>query len=190
MPELPEVEITVRGIRVYVEGQVIKRAVVRQRQLRWPIPRELNRYLSGRRILSVGRRAKYILLTFCHGTLMIHLGMSGRLKIMPAEMLAGKHDHVDLVFRNARVLRLHDPRRFGSVLWVHGDPETSTLLSNLGPEPFDEEFSGHMLFDRARGRRTPIKYFIMNGHIVVGVGNIYANEALFRAGISARPDGS
>jgi formamidopyrimidine-DNA glycosylase len=186
MPELPEVEITVREIQAYVEGQVIKRAVVRQRQLRWPIPRGLNRYISGKKILSVGRRAKYILLTFSHGTLMIHLGMSGRLRVMTAEIPATKHDHVDLIFRNARILRLHDPRRFGSVLWVQGDPKKSTLLSNLGPEPFSEEFSGRMLFDKARGRRASIKNFIMNGHIVVGIGNIYANEALFRAGISPK----
>ena len=183
MPELPEVETTLRGVRPLVEKKVVSAVVVRQRKLRWPVPRGLNQHVCGKKILSVTRRAKYILLRFAHGTLMIHLGMSGRLRALPSDVPVGKHDHVDLVLTNGRVLRFHDPRRFGSVLWVNGDPLQSPLLAHLGPEPFDEIFSGRMLFEAARGRRTAVKNFIMDGRTVVGVGNIYASEALFRSGI-------
>ena len=190
MPELPEVETTLRGVQPLVEKKFVSAVVVRQRRLRWPVPRGLHRQVCGKKILSVTRRAKYILLRFTHGTLMIHLGMSGRLRALPVGVPPGKHDHVDLVLSNGRVLRFHDPRRFGSVLWVNGDPFESPLLVHLGPEPFDEGFSGRMLFEAARGRRMAVKNFIMDGRIVVGVGNIYASEALFRAGIRpSRPAG-
>jgi formamidopyrimidine-DNA glycosylase len=183
MPELPEVETTLRGIRPLLEHSIVQAVNVRQRKLRWPVTHGLARRIRGEEILKVARRAKYLLLIFHHGTLMIHLGMSGRLRVLPVSVPPGKHDHVDLVFANRRVLRFHDPRRFGSVLWVQGDPLCSPQLAHLGPEPFDEAFCGRMLFEAAKGRRVAVKNFIMDGRIVVGVGNIYANEALFRSGI-------
>jgi formamidopyrimidine-DNA glycosylase len=183
MPELPEVETTLRGVQPLVEKRTVSAVVVRQRQLRWPVSHGLHQKIHGRKILSVNRRAKYILLRFTNGTLMIHLGMSGRLQVLPVAVSPGKHDHVDIVLSTGRVLRFHDPRRFGSVLWINGDPLVSPLLAHLGPEPFDEVFCGRMLFEAARGRRIAVKSFIMDGRIVVGVGNIYASEALFRAGI-------
>ena len=183
MPELPEVETTLRGIKPLVRNLIIQEVKVRQPKLRWPVPHGLARRIRGKKILEVERRAKYLLLIFHHGTLMIHLGMSGRLRVLPANVPPGKHDHVDLVLANQTILRFHDPRRFGSVLWVRGDPLQSPQLVHLGPEPFDEVFCGQMLFEAARGRRTAVKNFIMDGRIVVGVGNIYANEVLFRSGI-------
>jgi len=183
MPELPEVETIVTGIRDHLEGQIVSRVVVRERRLRWPVTRGINRILSGKKILAVGRRAKYILLTFDHGTLMIHLGMSGRLWLVPKGMPSTKHDHVDILLNNSKMIRFHDSRRFGSILWSRGNPLLSQQLVHLGPEPFDEAFSGRMLFKAARGRRITVKQFIMDGRVVVGVGNIYASEALFCAGI-------
>ena len=183
LPELPEVETTVRGVRPVVAGWQICSVVVRERRLRWPVPRSLNRTLSGKRVASVGRRAKYILLNFSHGTLMIHLGMSGRLRVVPADTPPAKHDHVDFVLDSGKVLRFHDPRRFGSILWVSQDFTNNKLIKNLGPEPFDEALTGAALYRLSRGRKTGIKQFIMDGRIIVGVGNIYASEALFRAGI-------
>jgi formamidopyrimidine-DNA glycosylase len=183
MPELPEVETTLRGIRPLLENSIIQAVSIRQRKLRWPVTHGLARRIRGEEILAVARRAKYLLLIFRHGTLMIHLGMSGRLRVLPVNVPPGKHDHVDFILTNRRVLRFHDPRRFGSVLWVRGDPLQSPQLAHLGPEPFDEEFCGQMLFKAARGRRVAVKNFIMDGRIVVGIGNIYANEALFRSGI-------
>jgi formamidopyrimidine-DNA glycosylase len=164
-------------------GRQICSVVVRERRLRWPVPRSLNRTLSGKRVASVGRRAKYILLNFSHGTLMIHLGMSGRLRVVPADTPPAKHDHVDFVLDSGKVLRFHDPRRFGSILWVSQDFTNNKLIKNLGPEPFDEALTGAALYRLSRGRKTGIKQFIMDGRIIVGVGNIYASEALFRAGI-------
>jgi len=187
MPELPEVETTRRAIKPLLEHSIVQAVNVRQRKLRWPVTHGLARRIRGEEILKVARRAKYLLLIFRHGTLMIHLGMSGRLQILPVGVPPGKHDHVDLVLTNRRVLRFHDPRRFGSVLWVRGDPLRSPQLAHLGPEPFDEAFCGQMLFAAARGRRAAVKNFIMDGRIVVGVGNIYAGETLFRARI--RPTG-
>jgi len=183
LPELPEVETTVRGVRPVMAGRQICSVVVRERRLRWPVPRSLNRTLSGKRVASVGRRAKYILLNFSHGTLMIHLGMSGRLRVVPADTPPAKHDHVDFVLDSGKVLRFHDPRRFGSILWVSQDFTNNKLIKNLGPEPFDEALTGAALYRLSRGRKTSIKQFIMDGRIIVGVGNIYASEALFRAGI-------
>jgi len=183
LPELPEVETTVRGVRPVVVGRQIHRVVVRERRLRWPVSRGLNRTLNGYQVASVSRRAKYILLNFSHGTLMIHLGMSGRLRVVPGDTPCVKHDHVDLVFDSGKALRFHDPRRFGSVLWVAEDYRNSRLIKGLGPEPFDPALTGLVLHQVSRRRKISIKQFVMDGRIVVGVGNIYASEALFRAGI-------
>ena len=183
MPELPEVETTVRGVRPVVVGRKIHRVVVRERRMRWPVSRGLNRTLNGYHVASVSRRAKYILLNFSHGTLMIHLGMSGRLRVVPVDTPHVKHDHVDFVLDSGKVLRFHDPRRFGSILWVGEDAANSKLLKNLGPEPFDETLTAVALYRVSRGRKTSIKQFIMDGRVIVGVGNIYASEALFRAKI-------
>jgi formamidopyrimidine-DNA glycosylase len=183
MPELPEVETTRRGIAPHIKGQTVRDVIVRHQQLRWPVPRGLRQQLLGHRIDSVARRAKYLLLSFDHGTLILHLGMSGSLRLLPAESAAGKHDHLDIVFGNGEALRLTDPRRFGAVLWTRDAPLQHELLARLGPEPLGDAFSGETLYQRSRGRKSSIKQFIMDGKVVVGVGNIYASEALFLAGI-------
>jgi formamidopyrimidine-DNA glycosylase len=156
---------------------------VRQPKLRWPIPAELSKLLLGQTVNKVARRAKYLLLELPSGTLMIHLGMSGSLRIVPKSTSAGTHDHADFQFSNGNLLRYTDPRRFGTILWLEGDPNEHPLLKNLGPEPLSEDFTGKYLHILAGQRKVPVKSFIMDGHVVVGVGNIYANEALFRAGI-------
>jgi formamidopyrimidine-DNA glycosylase len=181
LPELPEVETTRRGIAPHILGQVIGGAVVRQPQLRWPVP-DLDRLLGGRQVQAVERRAKYILIRFAHGTLIVHLGMSGSLRLVPEDTPPRAHDHVDLRCAG-NCLRLHDPRRFGAMLWTEDDPLTHPRLRDLGPEPLSDDFDGEYLHRMARGRRTPIKALLMDGRIVVGVGNIYATEALFSAGI-------
>lgn len=186
MPELPEVETTCRGIAPHITGRTVNDVIVRNHQLRWPVPRGLRQKLSGHKIRSVTRRAKYLLLTFEHGTLILHLGMSGSLRIIDASIAAGKHDHVDIVLDNKRVLRLTDPRRFGAVLWTRNDPEQHELIAHLGPEPLSDNFNADYLFQRSRGRKSSIKQFIMDGKIVVGVGNIYASESLFLAGINPK----
>ena len=183
MPELPEVETTMRGVQPFVEGRVVEHAVVRERRLRWPIPRDFNQKIEGLRIKSVSRRAKYILFETGHGFVMIHLGMSGRLRVLPKDTPPLKHDHLDLVLSSGKILRFHDPRRFGSVLWITGLPSEHRLLAALGPEPFDQELRPEYLYRLSRGKKVTVKQFIMDGKIVVGVGNIYASEALFRAGI-------
>ena len=189
MPELPEVETTRRGIAPLVEGRRVSRVVVRQPRLRWPVPEELPELLARRTLQRVERRAKYLLLRFGHGTLILHLGMSGSLRVVPPRTPPEKHDHFDLVL-GGRCLRLRDPRRFGAVLWTGEDPARHPLLANLGPEPLEAAFDGAHLHRRSRGRATAVKNFIMDGRIVVGVGNIYASEALFEAGIHpARPCG-
>ena len=181
MPELPEVETTRRGIAPHILGRTVRRAVVRQPDLRWPVP-DLDRLLRGRKVLAVERRAKYILIRFTHGTLMVHLGMSGSLRLVPCATVPRPHDHVDLVCAN-NCLRLHDPRRFGAMLWTADDPLKHPRLRDLGPEPLSDEFDGNRLHHMARGRKRAIKTLLMDGRTVVGVGNIYATEALFRAGI-------
>ncbi len=187
MPELPEVETTRRGIEPYVKGQRITAVVVRQSRLRWPVPVEqLTQQVVGQQVQAVLRRAKYLLLQVGDGHLLIHLGMSGSLRLVSAAAAVGKHDHVDLNFEDGRVLRLTDPRRFGSVLWHQGRLEEHALLAHLGPEPLSDEFDGEHLFRLSRKRKQPVKQFVMDGHRVVGVGNIYANEALFEAGIDPR----
>ena len=183
MPELPEVETTRRGIAPHIEGRQILRVIVRNPNLRWPIPRTLDRHLSGQTVEKVSRRAKYLLLTTAHGTALLHLGMSGSLRIIQDGAPAEAHDHVDICFTNGRALRLRDPRRFGALLWAGRKPEQHPLLENLGPEPLGEDFNADYLYRRSRGRRIAIKPYLMDSHTVAGIGNIYANEALFLAGI-------
>jgi formamidopyrimidine-DNA glycosylase len=186
MPELPEVETTCRGIAPYIEGQIVKQVIVRQPKLRWPVPESISQILSGLAIESVTRRAKYLLFSTTSGTALLHLGMSGSLRVMPAGQAAGKHDHIDFVFNNGTVLRFNDPRRFGTLLWTTEPASEHQLLKHLGPEPLSSAFSGELLYNLSKNRKTAVKSFIMDSHIVVGVGNIYANEALFMAGI--RPE--
>lgn len=184
MPELPEVETTCRGIAPHVTGRRVRAVRVRQPQLRWPVPRRLAAELTGQTVLAVERRAKYLLLRTTGGTAIVHLGMSGSLRLVPEATPPGAHDHVDIVLDHGRALRLHDPRRFGAVLWTRAAPENHPRLMDLGPEPLDEAaFTGAWLHGRARGRRQSVKCFLMDARTVVGVGNIYANEALFAAGI-------
>ncbi len=183
MPELPEVETTRRGIAPYIEGKTVQDVVLRQRRLRWPVPARLQSALPGQVVISVGRRGKYLFLCTAVGTVVIHLGMSGSLRLVGHDEPAGKHDHVDIVFAGDIVLRMRDPRRFGAVLWTSRPPLQHKLLAALGPEPLGEAFDAEYLYRRSRGRRLAIKPFIMDSKIVVGVGNIYASEALFRAGI-------
>lgn len=183
MPELPEVETTRRGIEPHVLGRRVERLLVRDGRLRWPVPPELPATLAGQTIDAVERRGKYLLMRTAAGTVIVHLGMSGSLRVLPAEIPPARHDHVDWVLDDGRCLRLRDPRRFGCVLWTEDDPMRHPLLADLGPEPHGEGFSGGYLFELSRGRTVGVKGFIMNSHVVVGVGNIYANESLFRAGI-------
>jgi formamidopyrimidine-DNA glycosylase len=223
MPELPEVEITRRGLAAHLTGLTIADAVIRNGSLRWPIPKNLPRLLRRQKICSLKRRAKYLLMDcgsghsriaapdnkihlarfplpnplprageganeslrefHVNGTLILHLGMSGSLRILPANTPPDKHDHFDLVLSNGTLMRLRDPRRFGAVLWHGGDPATHPLLASLGPEPLEKDFDARYLYEATRGRSASIKQCIMDSRIVVGVGNIYANEALFRAGI-------
>jgi formamidopyrimidine-DNA glycosylase len=186
MPELPEVETTRRGITPHIENNSIEKIVVRNRSLRWPIPTGLNNKLQQQKIRAVSRRAKYLLLKTDVGTLIIHLGMSGSLRIVPTDTAVEKHDHFEIQFKNGICCRLRDPRRFGSVLWTTADPLQHKLLINLGPEPLDQEFNDTHLYEKSRSRKTTVKQFIMDSKIVVGVGNIYASEALFLAGIHPR----
>lgn len=181
MPELPEVETTCRGIAPHLVGRHVVAVLIRESRLRWPISADVEHHLTGARFLGVRRRAKYILIDTDRGTLMVHLGMSGSLRIMPAEAPALFHDHVDIVLDDRRCLRYHDPRRFGSLHWLQ--EASHPLLDSLGPEPLGSSFSGAYLYERSRRRRMPVKQFIMDGKVVVGVGNIYANEALFLGGI-------
>lgn len=182
MPELPEVETTLRGIAPHVVGQKVTEIVIRQPRLRWPIPPELAELVSGRRLVNAVRRGKYLLLDFGNGHALIHLGMSGSLRIVNTDEPPSFHDHFDLVF-GKRVLRYCDPRRFGCLLWVDGEPQLHKLLADLGPEPLTDGFTADYLYERTRKRSQAIKQFIMDSKIVVGVGNIYANESLFMAGI-------
>jgi formamidopyrimidine-DNA glycosylase len=183
MPELPEVETTRRGLLPQVVGKRIRGVVVRNASLRWPVPADLGERLRGERIRDVRRRAKYLLFDLGKGHLLVHLGMSGRLTLVPAGAPARKHDHVDIELEGTRTLRFTDPRRFGAVLWLESPAERHALLKDLGMEPLDKAFTGRALRERAMGRSVSIKQLLMNGRIVTGVGNIYASEALFRAGI-------
>ncbi|MFT4256285.1 MAG: bifunctional DNA-formamidopyrimidine glycosylase/DNA-(apurinic or apyrimidinic site) lyase [Pseudoxanthomonas sp.] len=183
MPELPEVETTRRGLAPHLEGKRIRHVVLRRPDLRWPIPHEVAERLPGQRIVGVRRRAKYLLIDTAAGSALLHLGMSGSLRVLPENTPVVAHDHVDIAIAGGRVLRFNDPRRFGCLLWQPVG-ETHELLRDLGPEPLSEQFDGDWLFQRAQGRSAPVKTFLMDQRIVVGVGNIYAAESLFRAGIS------
>jgi len=183
MPELPEVETTKSGIAPYIQEKKILSVTVRHPRLRWPIPSDLAKQLVGNTILSVERRAKYLLCKTITGTLIIHLGMSGSLRILLKFQPPQKHDHVDIEFANKIILRYTDPRRFGAILWTTEDPKNHSLLKHLGPEPLSKDFSGKYLANCAQKKTTAIKSFIMDNKIVVGVGNIYATEALFAAKI-------
>jgi len=185
MPELPEVETTARGLKPLVVNQSIISIGIYRPKLRWEIPKHLPVTLKDQVIQSVGRRAKYLLVHFDHGTLILHLGMSGSIRVVPTELPLKKHEHFELTFGNNTSLRFDDPRRFGAVLWQNKG-ETLPLLESLGPEPLAEDFHADYLFQRSRGRTQNIKTFIMNGHVVVGVGNIYASESLFLAKISPK----
>ena len=186
MPELPEVETTRRGVAPHVRGCVVEAIKIHERRLREPVTRGLVASLTGQTIHEVQRRAKYLLFDCGSGTLIVHLGMSGSLRVVPQGTPNARHDHVDIHLSSGQVLRFRDPRRFGLVLWTVRPPEQHKLLRNLGPEPFDPIFDGALLWQRSRGRRGAIKNFVMDNHIVVGVGNIYASESLFRAGIHPR----
>ena len=185
MPELPEVEITRRGIEPFVVGRTITGVEIRNPNLRWRVPRTLARTIVGQQVKRVERRGKYLLLECGSGSLILHLGMSGSLRVIDPRAPARAHDHVDLVFGDT-ALRLRDPRRFGALLWQPGDARRHRLLSGLGVEPLSDQFSADYLYAATRRRQAGIKQVLMNANIVVGVGNIYANESLFRAGVHPR----
>ncbi len=190
MPELPEVEVCRLGILPHLKNHTVKDVIIRNARLRWPIPEGVKTVI-GQKVENIERRSKYLLLKFSTGTLLIHLGMSGTIRIIACDVEVTKHDHFDLVLSTGKVLRLNDPRRFGAVLWFEDHIDQQGLLTKLGPEPLSDEFSAGYLFSKAKNRKVPIKTFLMNNHIVVGVGNIYANEALFKAGIHpATPAGA
>lgn len=186
MPELPEVETTRRGLAPHLSGQVITGAVVRNPRLRWPVPADLDAILRGQTIRQVERRAKYLLVRCDRGCLILHLGMSGSLRILPGGTPPEKHDHVDIELASGQLMRLRDPRRFGAVLWWEQAAEQHPLIAPLGIEPLSDALTGQWLYARSRGKQIPIKQFLMDAHIIVGIGNIYANEALFKAGIDPR----
>jgi len=186
MPELPEVETTRKGIEPHLSGTRVVATEIRERRLRWPVPDSLEQKISGKTFTVVNRRGKYLLLEIGAGHLLVHLGMSGSLRIAGHDEELRKHDHVIFRLSNNLSLRFNDPRRFGCVLWIEGDPLQHALLSHLGPEPLSGEFTGSYLYAHSRGRRVAVKNFIMDSQTVVGVGNIYANEALFFSGIRPR----
>jgi len=186
MPELPEVETTRRGIEPSVVSRIISQIVVREPRLRWRVPKELPTEAAGQHVRELRRRAKYLLFDLERGTMILHLGMSGSLRVMPATTAPVTHDHVDIVLDSGLCLRFNDPRRFGSLLWTTDDPLTHPLLRSLAPEPLSDEFDADYLIRAAKGRSVAIKQLLMNSQVVVGVGNIYASEALFHAGIRPR----
>ncbi|MFM7784993.1 MAG: bifunctional DNA-formamidopyrimidine glycosylase/DNA-(apurinic or apyrimidinic site) lyase [Gammaproteobacteria bacterium] len=189
MPELPEVESTRRSLLGPLLGRRVTGLALRESRLRWPVPAGLPETLAGQSVLGIDRRAKYLLLRFTRGTLLVHLGMSGSLRLLDpagAGSPLRRHDHLEFRFDDGTVLRYHDPRRFGSVHWLDSDPSLHPLLRELGPEPLEPGFDGDTLWRASRGRRVPVKQLLMDGSVVVGVGNIYASEALFRAAIDPR----
>jgi formamidopyrimidine-DNA glycosylase len=186
MPELPEVETTRRGIAAHILAERVIRIIVREPRLRWPVPSDLNKRISGQHVRKVDRRGKYLLLYTDRDCLIIHLGMSGSLRVIKYNARPEKHDHVDIVFESGTILRYRDPRRFGSFHLAQGDPNNHKLLADLGPEPLSVDFTSDYLFQKSRGRKQVIKNFIMDSKLVVGVGNIYANEALYASGISPK----
>ena len=183
MPELPEVETLLRGLTPHLEGAIVEDVIIRQHQLRWPISPQLKTYLCQQKIIKLVRRGKYLLIQVTDGTLIIHLGMSGSLRILNLNTPPTRHDHLDIIFSTNQLLRYHDPRRFGAVLWTEEEPLNHPLLKSLGVEPLDTKFTGQYLQQKALRRRIAIKPFIMNSNIVTGIGNIYAAEALFLANI-------
>ncbi|MDH5394440.1 MAG: bifunctional DNA-formamidopyrimidine glycosylase/DNA-(apurinic or apyrimidinic site) lyase [Gammaproteobacteria bacterium] len=183
MPELPEVETTLRGITPHIRGELITDVIIRNKNLRWPVPAAIKKQLPGQRLNSLQRRGKYLLLFTDSGTAILHLGMSGSLRINSLGIVAEKHDHVDIVFKNGKVLRFRDPRRFGCLLWTTKPVAQHKLISVMGPEPLSADFTGEYLYARSRSRRSHVKSVIMDSKVVTGVGNIYASEALFAAGI-------
>ncbi len=186
MPELPEVETTRRGIALHICGELIEKITVRQPSLRWQVPADLARKLKNQRLRDITRRGKYLLFHTDNGHLISHLGMSGSMRILPKFKAPDKHDHIDICFANKKVLRFTDPRRFGCMLWTADDPLQHKLLKSLGPEPLDAKFNGKHLHTTGHKRKIAVKSFIMDSKVVVGVGNIYAAEALFAAGIDPR----
>lgn len=186
MPELPEVETTRRGILPVLKNQRITQVIVRDARLRWPVSPEFVRRLTGQCIINVERRAKYLLIELEKGTVIWHLGMSGSLRVLPCGTQPQLHDHIDIELASGRLLRFNDPRRFGCALWTGEDPNRHELIAHLGPEPLSDAFEVGYLASKAKGRSVAVKQFIMNAEIVVGVDNIYASEALFRAGIRPR----
>ncbi len=182
MPELPEVETTRKGISPYAVNKKVSEVIIRNKSLRWPIPDDLPKLIKAKQVKALERRGKYLLFVFGHGTLIVHLGMSGSMRVIPSSEAAEKHDHVDLRF-SSQSLRFNDPRRFGCMLWTSEPIQEHSLIAHLGPEPLDDVFSSDYLYQKSRKRSQAIKTFIMDSRIVVGVGNIYANEALFHAGI-------
>ena len=189
MPELPEVETTRLGLVARVVGRRIRDVVVRETRLRWPVPRDFASRVRGARVRDIRRRGKYLLFDLGDGHLLVHLGMSGNLTVVPGDRPVRRHDHVDLALDSGEVVRLNDPRRFGAMLWVR-DPARHALLDGLGIEPFDESFGGEYLHRVSRGKRAPVKAFLMDARVVTGIGNIYANESLFAARIHpSRPAG-
>jgi len=183
MPELPEVETTLRGIEPHILGKKITDVIIRNRSLRWPIPAALKKNLQLQILNQITRRGKYLLLQTDNGTAILHLGMSGSLRINNVGTAAEKHDHVDIVFENNKVLRFRDPRRFGCLLWTSKPVEQHKLISVMGPEPLSDNFNGEYLFNKSRSKKSTVKSFIMDAKVVTGVGNIYASESLFSAGI-------
>jgi len=183
MPELPEVETIKCGIAPHLEGKTITKVIVREKRLRWQIQDSFVNILPGQQIYQVQRRGKYLLFKCSNGYVLIHLGMSGNLRVLPRVTPLKKHDHLDIIFNQNLCLRYHDPRRFGCVLWTTEPILKHPLLVKLGPEPLETTFTGEYLYHKAKNRRVAVKNYIMNSHNVVGIGNIYANEALFLAGI-------
>lgn len=183
MPELPEVETTMRGLEPHITGETIVQTIIRCPKLRWPIDKNLSGILTGQTVLGLSRRGKYLLVKLTNGTLIIHLGMSGRLCVLMQPEEPKKHDHVDLIFSNKYIMRYTDPRRFGAIVYTTDDPLQHPLLASLGVEPLTDAFTAEYLLSRAKSRRMAIKPFIMDSKVVVGVGNIYATEALFLSGI-------
>jgi formamidopyrimidine-DNA glycosylase len=186
MPELPEVETTRRGLSPVLAGRTIQSVQVRERRLRWTLPGDFEARLTGRRVRTIERRGKYLLFVTDQGTLIVHLGMSGSLRLVAAGTEYTAHDHVDIALDSGRVVRFNDPRRFGSMHFTTENPLAHPLLARLAPEPLTEQFDGGYLHQRARRKRVSVKQFLMDSHVVVGVGNIYASEALYRARIRPR----
>ncbi|MBT5541540.1 MAG: bifunctional DNA-formamidopyrimidine glycosylase/DNA-(apurinic or apyrimidinic site) lyase, partial [Gammaproteobacteria bacterium] len=183
MPELPEVEVTKRALEPHIVDEIIKKIIIRNHRLRWPINYYLLKKLENKKVISLSRRGKYIFINSESGTAMIHLGMSGSLGVLDRNSAPEKHDHFDIQLQNQKIIRFNDPRRFGCFEWAGKTPENHRLISHLGLEPLEQEFTGSYLYQISRNRQTSIKSFIMNASIVVGVGNIYANESLFISGI-------